>query len=855
VAKAPASSTPAPDAPAFAKPSLIGRMLAPLRKVRQKPLRAVMIGLPVAIIGSLVLWYSFFSGRIAEKATVERALEMLQAHEYGEARRIAAEVRTGDGESFANVGGAFFVLGAVMAEDAKEHENAHERQTLHLIASRYLEESRIRGFPPGSEKEGLLLLGRSLHHGGRFPASIPILKEALPQNGAAKGEILYLLADCYLQLVPPKLDQASAQARRLLAEKHLPQAERDRGLLLQGRIALAQGNHEEGRMALQRISPKSSVHMAGVLLSVQLLCEQVRAAGGQPSPQEQAALEQSLQTLSGLGRQVRVASESQAQAELLAAVCLELLGKTPEASAAYVRVLKTRIGSPEAVAAAFYEAMALQQKGQIEQAVAYYKKGLVEAGTAETYHNQWLPRQSLEARLRQAIEELLAANHFAAAEELAASLTPLFSEELAYFWRARAEHEWGTHLRANAAKSHAKAGTPVEHAANEHHSPQSAEHQARDHFRKAGAHFERLAELRIATRSYLSDLMDSARDYLAGQSYSRAIPVFHTYLKDNPPSGQEEARVGLGEALLAVGQTAEGLQVLEEAIAAAPRHPATYRARYLASLGYEELGKVAQARQQLSDNLYNFSLAPESNDWRDSIFLLGRLIYHEALAHEAKSRDLGVDLTNPVLRKPGLKELELAEGLCHEAARTLEEAIERYPTAPQAMEARYLLADAHRLAARWPRKRLEDTAVETLRGTLTREMKSDLAAALKEYETLMAMLGADREGIALSDVERAILRNSYFDRADVLFELGRLEEAHVAYSAATSRYQHEPVALEAYIQIAACYRRLGRMAEARGTLEQARVVLARMKPDTNFAKTTPYSREEWTRLLTWLSAL
>jgi tetratricopeptide (TPR) repeat protein len=116
-------------------------------------------------------------------------------------------------------------------------------------------------------------------------------------------------------------------------------------------------------------------------------------------------------------------------------------------------------------------------------------------------------------------------------------------------------------------------------------------------------------------------------------------------------------------------------------------------------------------------------------------------------------------------------------------------------------------------------------------------------------------LSADPEGAGGSDLARSILRNSYFAKADVLFDQGKLEDALTAYSAATSRYQHEPEALEAYVQIAACYRRLGRTAEARGTLEQARVVLARMKPDANFTKTTPYSRDEWTRLLTWLSAL
>ena len=849
MAKAPVSSTPAPatpEAPAVSKPSLLGRMIAPLLNVRKNPVRAALIGVPVAIIGGTLLWYSTFSGKNAEKATLERALAKLEAHEYADARRIAAEVRTGEGESFANVGGSFFVLGAVMVEDAREHQNLQERQTLYLIASRYLEESRIRGFPAAHEKEGLLLLGRSLHHGGRFPASVPILKEALAQNPAAKGEILYLLAEGYLHSSPPNLEQASANARRLLAEKHLPQAERDNGLLLQGKIALAQGKYEDGRKALEKIGPKSSVHTTGILLSVRLLCEELKDGDAKLPPQDQTRVEKSLQTLAQLGQRSRVTAENQAQAELLKAVCLELLGKSPEASAAYAHVRKIHFGTPEAVAAGFFEAERLLRGGQAEEAVSLYKQGLTEAGPAETYHNEWLPRQSLEARLPQALQTLLTAHQFTEARELAAALTPLFPDEQAYYWRAKVEHEWGAQLLAKGTKGHSQ-GTA--------HAPQSFEHEARDHFSKAGAHFERLAELRIATRFYLDDLMDSARDYLTGQSYSRAIHVLRTFLKEDPNSGEEEARVSLGEALLAVGQTDEGLKVLEDAIAFAPRHPSTYRARYLASAGYEELGKIAQARRQLSDNLYNFSLTPESNDWRDSIFLLGRLVYHEALAQEAKSREAGVDLKNPEFRRPGLKVLEQAEGLFQEAARILEEAVERYPSAPQAIEARYFLADAHRQAARWPRKRLGETAIESTRGTLTREMQADLTAALKEYTLLIEKLSADPEGTGGSDVARGILRNSYFAKADVLFDQGKLEDALTAYSAATSRYQHEPEALEAYVQIAACYRRLGRIAEARGTLEQARVVLARMKPDANFTKTTPYSRDEWTRLLTWLSAL
>ena len=363
--------------------------------------------------------------------------------------------------------------------------------------------------------------------------------------------------------------------------------------------------------------------------------------------------------------------------------------------AGYAHVRKARFGSPEAVAATFFEAGYLLRSGNIEEAVALYKKGLTEAGPAETYHNDWLPRQDLEDRLRLAIRKLLTANHFAEAEQLAASCTPLFPEDFAFYWRAKVEHEWGMSLMRAKSHDNSEESSSAPHGSNENNSAHAAEpshgqhvsgsfeQQAREHFRKAGGHFQRLAELRIATNSYLDDLMDSARDYLAGQAYSQAIQVLRTFLSEDPQNGQEEAKVALGDALVSLGETKEGLETLEGAILAFPRHPATYRARYLASLGYEELGNVAQARKQLNDNLYNFSLTPESNDWRDSIFLLGRLVYHEALAHEAKSRELGVDLINSEFRKPGLKELELAEELFQEAARILDEAVERYPTAPQ----------------------------------------------------------------------------------------------------------------------------------------------------------------------------
>jgi hypothetical protein len=55
--------------------------------------------------------------------------------------------------------------------------------------------------------------------------------------------------------------------------------------------------------------------------------------------------------------------------------------------------------------------------------------------------------------------------------------------------------------------------------------------------------------------------------------------------------------------------------------------------------------------------------------------------------------------------------------------------------------------------------------------------------------------------------------------------------------------------LEAYLQIARICRAADRPADARAAVEQAKIVLRRMKPEASFQETTNYSRAQWTELL------
>src|SRR5205085_2880586 len=105
--------------------------------------------------------------------------------------------------------------------------NQGKRQLLDLVAARYLDEARSRGFPKGRQQEGLRLLGRALHDAGRYARCISILREALDESTDDATIIHSLLADGYLNLQPPRLTEALDRIRNYRAAPGL--SERGRG--------------------------------------------------------------------------------------------------------------------------------------------------------------------------------------------------------------------------------------------------------------------------------------------------------------------------------------------------------------------------------------------------------------------------------------------------------------------------------------------------------------------------------------------------------------------------------------------------------------------------------------------------
>jgi tetratricopeptide (TPR) repeat protein len=803
-------------------------------------------GIAVAGIVTFTLLALAFPSSGDAAATVAEALAALRAGNVREARELAVALRDNKNLSYADRGAVLYVLGCTVAADAEAHTNPAERRVLYLIASRYLEEARLCGIPAGHEPAALTMLGKCLYLAGKPDAAVPVLRQAL---GAAedRSELYEYLARAYLESSPPDAHRALEYNQRYLAEAALTAEQQSAALLQQGEIYLVLGDVNAGRQALEKIPTESAAHPRAVLLSIRLLVGEVEAAGrtrntGEPlSPELHDMLMAAVGELSRMEHTPRLDTEIKAQAQLLQAVCHAQLNDQAKAIPMLLRVRRNSHGTPEAIAATILEAELHLGAGRTDEALRLLQRALQDAEVGNN-RNPWLSRSQLEARLANAFQRFLQLGEFAKAVDLASALPPRLDEVVAYQWRAQAHHAWAEQLATQAAQQPRQAA-------------EALRIESRSHFRKAGADYERLAELRLLTRHYLDDLSRSAVDYLAGQGYRQAARVFRKFLHAQPQEGRAEALTGLGEALLAIGDVDGALAALRQCRDDFPKHPASYKARYLASLALQERGELAEARQMLLDNLYNLSLTPESAEWRDSLFLLGRLRHREGVELEAKSRQAGVDSANLDLKRAGHKVLEQSHAALQDAIRILDEAIRRYPQAAQAVEARYLLAESHRQAAKWPRKRLELATIEASKAPLVRQMRNELDAAVAEYETLITKLSGEGEGAGLVPLDQSILRNSFFARADALFDLGRYDDAAEAYSAATNRYQNEPESLSAYIQIASCYRRQNRTSEARGTLEQARLVLQRIRKDADFKKTTPYSRDEWNSLINWLGAL
>lgn len=782
------------------------------------PVRHWYAVLMAAALGAIVIVPLATHWRVLHRpkraVALSEVLEALDAGQTARAVELARMLRergVAEGEA---AGGPAFVLGVAALKQAEAYLG-DERRRYQEMAAGYLTEARVLGFPRGREAVGTYLLGSTLYELGRYEESRLVLRRAAALN-PERRDLSAMLATALLRSRRPSPRQALKHIERFLAGKGLKDAEREAGQLILAEIRLALGDGEGVRQALATIPEDSALRHERWLLEARALlaeAEALRAKG----PAEKGEVEAGVVRLCGaaraaLGRAMgsdHVERPVTAAAEYLLGHCHLLAGREREALTAWERAYQRRQRHPAGLAAGFEAAELSRREGRLKSAVDGYLRVFGGMPSVARYENRWLPLEELRTRVLAAYEDLIARHEFELAIRLVRGARPAFRVARRLELEALAYMAWARDTSGLLSEGEVPAA------------PERAEALA--HYRQAGRAWERLAQIERLSREYPNYLWRAAESLVAGHDYVQASRLLRTYLNEEQRARRPTALMLLGEALLALGHTRQAIEALRECMEYFPRDAASFRARWLAALAWAELGEAARAEALLLENVEGDQLSPQSVEWRLSLFALARLLYDQGRFADARKR--------------------------------LDEAAIRYANDPHALEARYLAAEAcRRQAALLAQESESESSLDT---RLARRHEADrlLEAALERYALALAELEAEFSRGTLPAERRLLLRNCQFARAATLYHLRRYEQALTAYHTALNHHQDSPEVLEAYIQIAACHRRLGQDVQAKAMMAQARLALSRLTDERAFTARTNYNREEWTRLLDLLDRL
>ncbi len=802
----PEATEPPEAAPAT---GLAGRIARLVHWAGESKLRMGLLGLLFVVVfgGTFATWSYLAHLAVSEndKYTLEKALVALDKQDFEEAKSIIGEMK--EREAALDFGGSLFVLGAVKSAQADQEWSQARQRAMHLIAARYLQKARELGVPSERAGQAQFLLGQSLVRGNQPQAGIEVLQVAINDSSLPTVEIHALLASAYQSTPEPNLVAALKHNQAVLDDPELDEQRRTTTSITQADILGKMGRLKEAEQFLH-LSNSSKAQQARMksIAGRLAIAEARRFPAG--SEQRKALAVQARKALQEALLLDPLSSELTRQAMYWIGQSYEIVGNQAAAIQEYDKLSKSYGDTAESMTAMLAKADLARKARNYEQAMIGYRAVSTAVGDPVTYVNRLLPLSALQKRLLNAQNDFVETEHFEEAMALVDALQSVFSLKEATELRAQTHKKW-------AQAKYAQAGQFPAWEAEEYLS------EGRYHNRAAGTAYELLSKLRFASRSFTDDLWQAADNYFLGQSYSHAERMLTEYLHHDALGKQALALLRLGQSQLAQGKNRAAAETLEECIELHPGDAVVYQARLECAQAYLQQDQGERAEQLLLSNLVGAGLEPAANEWRDSLFLLGEYLHNSQQYYEA------------------IKELD--------------DAVRRYPDVPQSLFARYTIARSFHSASEKPAQLALQAKTENERQKNGLLRDENLEEALKNYLQVQRMLTLQGH-VESNELSRTLLRNCYMMQGSVLFQLKRYEEARKAYANISTLYQNEPSVLESFVHIANCYRRLNKPVKAKGTIEQAKLVLGRLPEETDFMIATNFSRRSWELLLNEMSA-
>ncbi len=674
-------------------------------------------------------------------------------------------------------------------------------------ALRHLRISQQAGFPRRWQAKALSWLVDCYFRLGRLDRVLDVLEQA-PQQSELSAEALLQGLEAALGLHPPR-GKVVEQLLALLASKPLSMEQQYRLKLARAQWQLYRGKPHAALERLKGLPPQGQLAARAALLRGEALLELALRSDG-PQQEKNAPDAERLQAAYQALKQA-LARDGQGQQVTVAALyhlgrVLRLQGKMHEAVATWLHLREQHGEHVAARAASWQLARLFAQQGQWPEALDMWADLAQQAEQLEQ-PNPYLTHEQARADVLAAHDQLLAQGRFAEAVRHLKAVEPLIGQVERLLREARTYERWAQSTQADPQAD-----------------PQQQRRQLRLRllrFYRAGLAWARLATRRFDTAEYPDDLWRAAEAFLQARRYDLVLRVLAVYRRAVEPNPREvETAVLAATCHLARNKPQQALDVLRPVLEEVSNHPLLFSARLLGAEAHVQLDQWPEAQRLLEENLYGGHLSPESVEWRQSLFRLGWLHY--------------------------------VQGQWDSAILRLEEAVARYPQVPEALRARYQLAQAYYQNARKQRAVIDGLRLASGRETAARKVTLQLQMARDHFMQVLAQLHQRRSTKRPDPEEELIYLNSLFALAQIHRDLGHPEDAIATYLELTRVFGSWPAVLEAYVQLADLYQSLQRYREAKAAVAQAQRALKQLPAEAPFRQQTTRTRQQWTDYLSWL---
>lgn len=814
------SPPPAPGTP----PSNSDAAESPLQS--RKKLGLIVTGAVLLGVGTLI----YLNQPPAETPgqRLEKALALMNEpadRSQRRAKRIAEDLQEEDFRDPEFMGGTDFVLGIVAFRHAQTEEES-VRDRFFEQAAAHLVDAEQSSLKDSYRPQWAYALGTSWHRLGLAARARPLLEEAFAHYESRRLDAAAQLVEISLDLQnPAELTRALQLSDTIISE--LPAGEAGQNALgpaqlRKAQILLALGRHSEANALLP-------TETSGTKQNLDLLIVRAQTMMAQQLPAGYREARQLLEPVAAASAQHQRLAR---QAAYLIGLCHEGLGETDLAIDVYERTARKYEDTHEGLAAELREADLLRQARRHEEALAAYRSTLAQVKVVEYFRNRWLPVSTFRQRIFDAWNDWVELERFSEALALAEMAPPLIPPIEA------------AELTARASQKRAEAFQVKVDALRIPHPPEQ-ENQRQTYWRESARAFERLAQELQTTARYTSTLWVAADHFRQGGDALSTRRVLAEFLANEPRELLPLGLVRDGQAAMDLAMYDDALAQFERVLSEFPTDPSTFEAEYWLGLCHNERKEPAKAALAWKTVITSESLAPAANEWRLSLFALARHEFHTATGA----------WTDAAIPEDADQQAWSDQQFLNAATR-LQEYLQRYPDSAEANEAGYLLAKAWQRLAEIPRQKLKAVEIENERRLLRQEMQDSLKQARQTLLQLQSRLIDARNHQGLTLLQNQLLRNTYFDLADVEFDLNEFPAAITRYATATNLYPGHPRVLTAYLQMAECNDRMGKTAEALSMLQQARVVLKRMPDEAFQSPSTNYrTRADWEKWLQWATQL